>query len=216
MDLAAEIEKKLLEVNAIKLNAKNPFTWASGIMSPIYCDNRISLSYPETRTFIKKHLAELSKSFGQYDTIAGVATAGIAHGALIADYLEKPFIYVRSKAKAHGRENLIEGHLKPHSKVLVVEDLISTGMSSLKAVDAIKMQDCEVVGVVAIFNYAFPKAFQSFSDANCKFKTLSNYPALLKEALTQNYITEQEAELLGIWNQDPQKWAETFKTNDDE
>ncbi len=208
MDLEAEIAKKLLEINAIKLNPKDPFTWASGMKSPIYCDNRISLSYPVIRNFIKIKLAELSISFGDFDTIAGVATAGIPHGALIADYLEKPFIYVRSKAKEHGKQNLIEGQLNPGSKVLVVEDLISTGMSSLQAVEALRAENCTVVGVVAIFNYGFPAAFEAFEKANLSFKTLSNYAALLKEALLQKYISSEEAEILKIWNQSPKDWAE--------
>lgn len=208
MDLQAEIAKKLLEIQAIKLSPQNPFTWASGMKSPIYCDNRISLSYPEARNFIKTHLAELCLSFGDFDAISGVATAGIAHGALIADHLGMPFSYIRSKPKQHGRQNLIEGRLKKGDKVIVVEDLISTGMSSLQAVEAVRAAGCEVVGVIAIFNYGFSKATEAFEEANCKFKTLSNYSALLKEALQQNYITSAEAETLKIWNHDPKAWGE--------
>ncbi len=207
MDLAGEIAKKLLEVNAIKLSPQNPFTWASGMKSPIYCDNRILLSYPAARTLVKESLAKLSSSFGVFDSISGVATAGIAHGALIADHLGKPFSYIRSKPKGHGRQNLIEGQLETGSKVLVVEDLISTGMSSLKAVEAVRKHGCQVVGVVAIFSYGFPKAQTAFDEAQCKFATLSNYQTLIKQALDQKYITSSEAKVLKEWNEDPEKWA---------
>lgn len=208
MDLAAEIAKKLLEIKAIKLSPSEPFTWASGMKSPIYCDNRITLSHPEVRNLIKMRLSELSSWFGPFDAVSGVATAGIAHGALLADLLEKPFSYIRSKPKAHGRQNLIEGRLVKGQKVLVVEDLISTGMSSLKAVDAVRDFGCEVVGVIAIFNYGFPKAVRAFKDHNCKFKTLSDYNVLISEALNQEYISKSEAGILQIWNDDPKKWAE--------
>ncbi|MCL4109546.1 UNVERIFIED_CONTAM: hypothetical protein GTU68_038941 [Idotea baltica] len=208
MDLGAQIAKKLLQVNAIKLNPAQPFTWASGIKSPIYCDNRISLSYPDIRTFIKIKLSELSSQFETFDTVAGVATAGIPHGALIADQLNLPFAYIRSKAKAHGRQNLIEGKIDKGAKVLVVEDLISTGMSSLKAVDAVKETGATVVGVIAIFTYDFPQAKEAFEKANCPLKTLSSYPALLEQAVEQEYINEQELSVLKEWNLDPTRWAE--------
>jgi orotate phosphoribosyltransferase len=208
MDLAAQIAKKLLQVNAIKLKPNDPFTWASGMKSPIYCDNRMTLSYPNIRTFIKEQLCAVSQGFEEFDTIAGVATAGIAHGALMADHLEKPFAYIRSKAKAHGRQNLIEGRLEEGSRVLVVEDLISTGMSSLQAVEAVREAGCHVVGVIAIFSYQFPKAKAAFLEADCPFRTLSNYSALLNQAEEQNYIDSTELSVLKIWNQDPAKWAE--------
>ena len=209
MDLAAKIAKKLLDINAIKLSPQKPFTWASGMKSPIYCDNRISLSYPDVRDFIKIHMSELCAQFGDYDAIVGVATAGIPHGALIADHINKPFAYVRSKAKEHGRQNLIEGELGQNSKVLVVEDLISTGMSSLRAVDSLREAGCEVVGVIAIFDYGFPKSKIAFSDSNCKYATLSNYQTLVEQALRQEYISPEEAKELREWNQDPAKWAES-------
>ena len=209
MDLAAKIAKKLLDINAIKLSPQKPFTWASGMKSPIYCDNRISLSYPDVRDFIKIHMSELCAQFGDYDAIVGVATAGIPHGALIADHLNKPFAYVRSKAKEHGRQNLIEGELKKNSKVLVVEDLISTGMSSLRAVDSLREAGCEVVGVIAIFDYGFPKSKIAFSDSSCEYATLSNYQTLVEQALRQEYISPEEAKELREWNQDPAKWAES-------
>ena len=208
MDLGAQIAKKLLQVNAIKLNPAQPFTWASGIKSPMYCDNRITLSYPDIRTFIKIKLSELSRQFDKFDTVAGVATAGIPHGALLADQLNLPFAYIRSKAKSHGRQNLIEGKIEEGARVLVVEDLISTGMSSLKAVDAVKETGAEVVGVIAIFSYDFPQAKEAFAKAGCPFKTLSSYPALLQQAVEQHYINEEQLAALKIWNQDPAKWAE--------
>ncbi|GLR20044.1 orotate phosphoribosyltransferase [Portibacter lacus] len=208
MDLGAQIAKKLLQVNAIKLNPAQPFTWASGIKSPIYCDNRITLSYPDIRTFIKIKLSELSRQFDKFDTVAGVATAGIPHGALLADQLNLPFAYIRSKAKSHGRQNLIEGKIEEGARVLVVEDLISTGMSSLKAVDAVKETGAEVVGVIAIFSYDFPQAKEAFAKEGCPFKTLSSYPALLQQAVEQHYINEEQLAALEIWNQDPAKWAE--------
>ena len=150
--VSAELAQKLLQIKAIKLSPSEPFTWASGIKSPIYCDNRVTLSYPEIRTFVKIALSILSEQLEDYDTVAGVATAGIAHGALIADYIKKPFIYVRSKAKGHGRENLIEGDFSRAKKVLVVEDLISTGGSSIQAVKALRTEGIEVVGVIALFS----------------------------------------------------------------
>lgn len=211
MELAAQIAKKLLEVNAIKLKPNDPFTWASGIQSPIYCDNRISLSYPEVRTFIKEQLCALSREFENFNTVAGVATAGIAHGALMADFMEKPFAYIRSKPKGHGRQNLIEGRLEKGSNVLVVEDLISTGMSSLKAVEAVRKVGCNVVGVIAIFTYEFPAAKKAFDKAACNFKTLSNYSALLTQAERQNYINQDELNILRVWNRDPAKWAQENK-----
>lgn len=206
MNQAESIAEKLLQIKAIKLNSQNPFIWASGIKSPIYCDNRISLSYPEIRNFIKHSLAELSKSFSPFEYVAGVATAGIAHGALLADALNKPFVYVRSKAKEHGRQNLIEGRLETGKKVLVVEDLISTGGSSLQAVNAIRENGNDVVGVVAIFSYNFPRADMAFREAECSFKTLSNYPVLINKALELGYLEPKETEVLMEWNKAPENW----------
>lgn len=202
------IAQKLLQINAIKLSPQNPFTWASGIKSPIYCDNRITLSYPEIRQHIKEGFAQLSTSFGEFDHISGVATAGIAHGALLADYLNLPFSYVRSSAKQHGRQNKIEGEIAEGSKILVIEDLISTGGSSILAVDDLKSQGYDVVGVMAIFTYEFEKAITNFKDANCKFATISNYSTMLSEAIKEDYITESEAKMLAEWSKDPKKWYE--------
>lgn len=206
MNQADTIAEKLLQIKAIKLNSQNPFTWASGIKSPIYCDNRISLSFPDIRNLIKRSLAELSKEFSAFDYIAGVATAGIAHGVLLADELNKPFIYVRSKAKEHGRQNLIEGRLAPKMKVLVVEDLISTGGSSLQAVQALRENDNGVVGVIAIFSYNFPQAEAAFKRAKCPFKTLSNYPVLIEKAKELGYLTSEEVNILLEWHKAPDLW----------
>lgn len=212
MSTASELAKSLLQINAIKLNPQNPFTWASGLRSPIYCDNRISLSYPETRQFIKKELAKLSSEFGPFTKIAGVATAGIAHGALLADELDLPFIYVRAKAKEHGRKNQIEGELKEGERILVVEDLISTGGSSVKAVDALRENGATVTGVIAIFSYGFEIAKQNFDNASCKFNTLSTYPVLLDTALQSNYINQEQCDMLQSWNRNPEAWSKQFES----
>ncbi|MEZ5056145.1 MAG: orotate phosphoribosyltransferase [Saprospiraceae bacterium] len=206
MSLAGEIADKLLQIKAIKLSPQSPFTWASGIKSPIYCDNRISLSHPSVRKIVKQGFVEKSNEFGAFDVVAGVATAGIPHGALLADALDKPFIYVRSKAKSHGRQNLIEGELNPGSKVLVIEDLISTGGSSVTAVDAIREAGGEVVGVLAIFTYGLTKANETFSKANCKFATLSNYDTLLEKAIETGYLNQDDFEQLKNWKKDPEHW----------
>ncbi len=203
---SAELAQKLLQIKAIKLNPSEPFTWASGIKSPIYCDNRITLSYPDIRSFVKVALSKLSQQLDDYDTVAGVATAGIAHGALIADHIEKPFIYVRSKAKGHGRENLIEGDFSKAKKVLVVEDLISTGGSSIQAVEALRAEGLEVVGVIALFSYEFEKAKQNFEAANCPYITVSGYSAMLNQAKETNYITDEEYATLQDWSKDPAGW----------
>lgn len=199
MNIAAEVAKRLLQIKAIKLSPQNPFTWASGILSPIYCDNRIVLSHPEARTFIKNAFAECSKKFPEFDKIAGVATAGIPHGALLADALDMPFIYVRDKAKQHGRQNQIEGALNKGERVLVIEDLISTGGSSLKAIDALVEAGAEVVGIAAIFTYGFDKAKNAFDIAGYQMETLSNYDILINEALKTNFIAETDVELLKNW-----------------
>lgn len=203
---SAELAQKLLQIKAIKLSPKEPFTWASGIKSPIYCDNRVTLSYPEIRSFVKKALSALAGELDDFDTVAGVATAGIAHGALIADHIEKPFIYVRSKAKGHGRENLIEGDFSQAKKVLVVEDLISTGGSSIQAVEALRAEGMEVVGVIALFSYEFEKAKKNFEAANCPYLTVSGYSTMLTEAKNTNYISEAEYATLLDWSKDPAGW----------
>ncbi|MEK7256249.1 MAG: orotate phosphoribosyltransferase [Bacteroidota bacterium] len=199
MNIATEVAKRLLQIKAIKLSPQKPFTWASGIQSPIYCDNRIVLSHPEIRDFIKSCFVEKSKEFGNFDAVAGVATAGIAHGMMLADALQKPFAYVRSKPKEHGRQNLVEGELQPGWRVLVVEDLISTGGSSLAAVEGVRQAGCEVAGVLAIFSYGFEKAQQAFQTANCPLETLSTYDVLVREALTSKYINLHDLDLLTTW-----------------
>ena len=207
--VSAKLAQKLLQIKAIKLSPSEPFTWASGIKSPIYCDNRVTLSYPEIRTFVKIALSILSEQLEDYDTVAGVATAGIAHGALIADYIKKPFIYVRSKAKGHGRENLIEGDFSRAKKVLVVEDLISTGGSSIQAVKALRAEGIEVVGVIALFSYEFEKAKKNFEAANCPYLTVSEYSTMLTQAKKTNYITDEEYATLQDWSKDPSGWFDT-------
>lgn len=200
---------KLLNVKAIKLQPNNPFTWASGWKSPFYCDNRKTLSFPELRSFVKIELTRLIlENFPDIDAVAGVATGAIAQGALVAEELSLPFAYVRSKPKDHGMENLIEGELKPGMKVVVVEDLISTGGSSLKAVDALRKFGCEVVGMVASYTYGFPVAEQAFADANVKLVTLTNYEAVVAEALRTGYIAQSDVQLLHEWRQNPSQWMQ--------
>ncbi len=203
------IAQKLLQINAIKLSPQNPFTWASGIKSPIYCDNRVTLSYPPIRTKIKEGFASIAKNFGEFDHVSGVATAGIAHGALLADHLELSFSYVRSSAKKHGRQNKIEGHIPEGSKILVIEDLISTGGSSIDAVNDLREAGYEVVGVLAIFTYEFQVALDNFEKANCKFATLSNYTTLIEEAQKEEYITESDAKVLSQWSKNPKEWYDS-------
>lgn len=200
--------EKLLKVKAIKLQPANPFTWASGWKSPIYCDNRKTLSYPSLRNFVKIEISRLIlEKFGQVDAIAGVATGAIPQGALVADELNLPFVYVRSKPKDHGLENLIEGELRPGMKVVVIEDLVSTGGSSLKAVEAIRNAGAEVIGMVAIFTYEFPIAAEHFKKAGVKLITLSNYSAMLEAALDTNYIKDSDLETLKEWRKSPSTWA---------
>lgn len=202
------LAEKLLKVSAIKLQPDNPFVWASGWNSPIYTDNRVTLSYPEIRTFIKVELCRLiQENFPQATAVAGVATGAIAQGALVADTLGLPYVYVRSTPKDHGLENLIEGKLDLGQKVVVVEDLISTGGSSLKAVQAIRQAGCEVVGMVAMFSYGFPVAQQAFKDAGVELLTLSNYNAMLEAALATDYIRKEDVETLREWRKDPSVWG---------
>ncbi|MFZ1752060.1 MAG: orotate phosphoribosyltransferase [Saprospiraceae bacterium] len=200
------IAQKLLQIKAIKLNPQNPFTWASGMRSPIYCDNRITLSYPDVRDLIKNALVALANNFENIHAIAGVATAGIAHGALLADGLHLPFAYVRSAPKQHGRQNQIEGEIPTNANVLIVEDLISTGKSSLEVVEILRNEGYNVLGVIAIFDYGFEKAQENFRKSKCKYLTLSNYSALLKEAKEINYITQEEQTMLQQWNSHPETW----------
>lgn len=203
-----KIAHKLIEVEAVKLKPNSPFTWASGWKSPIYCDNRKTLSYPSVRTLIKKALADtIKQEFPEVEAIAGVATGAIAQGALVADELNLPFSYIRSAPKDHGMENLIEGDLKPSSKVVIVEDLISTGGSSLRAVEAVRKHGAEILGMVAIYTHGFPDAEQNFADANVRLVTLSNYNAVLTEALRTGYITEEEEAILVEWRKSPSTWT---------
>lgn len=201
------VAEKLLKIKAIKVQPQNPFTWASGWKSPIYCDNRKTLSYPEIRTFIKKEFARLIREkYGDVDVVAGVATGAIAQGAMVAEELGLPFVYVRSSPKDHGLENLIEGDLKPGQKVVVIEDLISTGGSSLKAVEALRKDGCEVIGMLAIFTYGFPVASEKFSEADVELTTLSNYGAVLEHLLKTEFIGEEEMKTLKEWRKDPANW----------
>ena len=198
---------KLLKVKAIKLQPTNPFTWASGWKSPFYCDNRKTLSYPDLRSFVKIQTARLIlERFPEAEAVAGVATGAIPQGAMVADTLNMPFVYVRSKPKDHGLENLIEGELKPGTKVVVVEDLISTGGSSLKAVEAIRNYGCEVVGMVASYTYGFDVAEKAFKDANVELVTLTNYEAVVAQALATGYIKEEDVELRNQWRKAPSEW----------
>ncbi|HRG41649.1 MAG TPA: orotate phosphoribosyltransferase [Saprospiraceae bacterium] len=206
MNVEKQVAQNLLQIKAIKLSPQNPFTWASGMRSPIYCDNRITLSYPEARNLIKMSFAKLASSFAGIDMIAGVATAGIAHGALLADQLNLPFCYVRSSPKEHGRQTQIEGEIHQEASILVVEDLISTGSSSLDVVHLLREKGYQVAGVIAIFDYGFEKSRQNFANSQCNYRTLSNYSALIKEAEATNYISQEEALILNKWNSDPQNW----------
>ncbi|WP_024993132.1 orotate phosphoribosyltransferase [Phocaeicola paurosaccharolyticus] len=199
--------EKLLKIKSIKLQPTNPFTWASGWKSPFYCDNRKTLSYPALRNFVKIEICRtIMERFGQVDAIAGVATGAIPQGALVAEELNLPFVYVRSTPKDHGLENLIEGELRPGMKVVVIEDLISTGGSSLKAVEAIRRDGCEVIGMVASFTYGFPVAIEAFKDAKVNLVTLTNYEAVLEVALKTGYIDEDDIPVLDAWRKDPSHW----------
>ncbi|HRG52895.1 MAG TPA: orotate phosphoribosyltransferase [Bacteroidia bacterium] len=206
-DAALNIAEFLLQIKAIKLQPDKPFTWASGWKSPIYCDNRVTLSYPKVRTYIRQEFVEaINKVFGKPDVIAGVATGGIAQGALVAQELGLPFVYVRSEAKKHGMTNMIEGFIEKGQSVVVIEDLISTGGSSLKAVEALREAGCEVKGMAAIFTYGFQTAADNFKKANCKLITLSNYTTLIKQALQSNYITDKDLKSLQKWAENPSVW----------
>lgn len=204
---ARKMAALLLQIKAVKLSLYEPFLWSSGWKSPIYCDNRLSLSFPEIRTFIKESIAEIVREkFPGTELIAGVATAGIAHGALAADFLATPFCYVRSSAKGHGLGNKIEGLALPGQKVVVAEDLISTGGSSLRAVEALREAGCEVIGLVAIFTYGFPVAAQRFEEANCPFYTLTDYETLLNESVSQGTVNTSELHRLQQWRLSPSTW----------
>lgn len=205
---ASQIAEMLLKIQAIKLNTKKPFTWASGWKSPIYCDNRISLSYPDVRNAIKAGLIDaIRENFFTAEAIAGVATAGIAHGALVADALDLPFLYVRSKAKEHGMQNLVEGKVVRDQKVVVIEDLVSTGGSSLKAVAALREAGFKVLGMASVFSYGFDLASRNFYEADVSLISLSDYGHLLSQALQEKYISEDQLVSLKAWRVDPAHWA---------
>jgi orotate phosphoribosyltransferase len=208
-----QVAEFLLQIKAIKLQPNNPFTWASGWKSPIYCDNRSTLSHPAIRTYIRQKLTRLiQEEFGPIACIAGVATAGIPQGVLIAQEMGLPFAYVRAKAKEHGTGNLIEGDVFAGQRVLVVEDLISTGKSSLQAVEALRAAGCDVAGLVAIFTYGFDAAVENFKKAGCKFATLSNYDALIKYAEEHNYVSKNDVSLLQQWRENPSQWGQPTDT----
>ena len=204
---AVQTAAYLLQINAIKLSPKNPFTWASGWQSPIYCDNRITLSYPKIRDFLAQKIAQqISEIYGNEVVIAGVATGAIGIGMLVADRMQCPFIYVRPESKKHGRKNQIEGHLEPQAKVVVVEDLISTGNSSLNAVAALQENKADVLGMNALFTYAFEAAKQNFSTAAIKLHTLSDYPTLIETAIAKKAIKASDQDLLNQWRENPAQW----------
>ncbi len=206
-ETAKKTAEVLLQINAIKLQPNDPFTWASGWKSPIYCDNRIVLSYPLIRNYIRETMAKhIEDRYGKPDVIAGVATGAIGIGALVAEYLNLPFVYVRPEAKKHGRKNQIEGHIEKGQSVVVIEDLISTGKSSLNAVAALEEAEVNIKGMVAIFTYGFEVASKNFDNAKVELYTLGNYENLLEQALDTNYITEKEQDILAQWNSNPSEW----------
>jgi orotate phosphoribosyltransferase len=214
MDMAAKTAEFLLNVKAVKLNNEHPFTWASGRKSPIYCDNRVTLSYPEIRTFIRQRFSEIvSETWGDVDVIAGVATGGIAQGALVAQELGKPFVYVRSENKSHGLTNQIEGEIHEGQSVVVVEDLVSTGKSSLIAVKALREKGCIVKGMVAIFTYGLQVAADNFEAEKVDLVTLTDYDTLVKVAHEKEYVRPQDFDSLSAWRKNPEKWSEDHMNN---
>lgn len=211
---ALKVAEFLLKIKAVELSPSAPFTWASGMKSPIYCDNRKTLSFPEIRDFLRDRFAAIvTEKYGTPDVIAGVATGGIALGALVAQALNLPFIYVRSEAKKHGLGNQVEGVLEKGQKVVVIEDLVSTGKSSLNALAALREAGAEVLGMVAIFTYNFAKAADNFEQSSCKLSTLTDYDTLLKQALQSNYINDEQVSSLRDWKGNPEKWSEAFSVN---
>lgn len=213
-ETAAKVAASLLKIKAIKLNGTNPFTWASGLRSPIYCDNRVSLSYPDVRTFIRQEIAKVVKEhFGSVDVVAGVATAGIPQGALVADELGLPFVYVRSEKKSHGMTNMIEGVINEGQSVVVIEDLVSTGKSSLNAVFALREAGVVVAGMVSIFSYGLKVAEDNFVNAGCKLVSLSDYDNLIKQAANTNYIGQEQMQSLLEWRGNPQAWSDAHQNS---
>lgn len=205
---ALKVAEFLLQVKAVKLQPQNPYTWASGWKSPIYCDNRVTLSFPQVRTYIRQQFVDaILEKFGKPDVIAGVATGGIAQGALVAQEMGLPFVYVRSEAKKHGLTNMIEGIVEKGQSVVVIEDLISTGGSSLKAVEALREAGCDVKGMAAIFTYGFNTAVENFKKAKCELVTLSNYDTMIAQALQSNYINDKDLLSLKAWRENPAEWG---------
>ncbi len=208
-----KIAEYLLQIKAIKLRPQEPFLWASGWKSPIYCDNRISLSYPVIRTFIRQQLVKLvQEEFGTPEIIVGVATAGIPQGVLLAQELGLPFAYVRSAPKEHGRQNLVEGEVQDGQRAVIIEDLVSTGKSSLQVINALKDKGIEVIGLISIFSYGFEEAEDAFKKIKCRFFSLSNYDSLLDVAVKGNYINVSDLETLRVWRMNPSNWASTSPT----
>ncbi|MCK9303065.1 MAG: orotate phosphoribosyltransferase [Bacteroidales bacterium] len=206
-ETASNVANKLLEIKAVKLNPKNPYTWASGIISPIYCDNRKTLSFPEVRNYIKDSMAKIIKEkYSDVEVIAGVATGAIAIGVLVAEALNLPFIYIRSSQKDHGLQNKIEGYYEQGQKVVIIEDLISTGMSSLAAYSALKEANMVVEGMLAIYTYGLPIAKQQFEDAKCELTTLTDYDTTISVAVSKSYVDTEETETLKEWRKDPANW----------
>lgn len=211
-DIELKVAEFLLQIKAIKLQPNNPFTWASGWKSPIYCDNRVTLSHPSIRTYIRQKLTQLiQEEFGSVDLIAGVATAGIPQGVLVAQELGLPFAYVRAKAKEHGTGSLIEGEIVEGQRVVVVEDLVSTGKSSLQAVNALKDAGLSVAGLVSIFTYGFDIAEENFKEAKCRFATLSNYNTLIEYAAENSFIAQSDVDILNQWRRNPSEWGQTLE-----
>lgn len=207
-DIELKLAEFLLQIKAVKLQPNNPFTWASGWKSPIYCDNRITLSHPQIRTYIRQKLVQLiQEEYGAVDVIAGVATAGIPQGVLVAQELGLPFIYVRAKAKEHGTGSLIEGEIIEGQRVVVIEDLISTGKSSLLAIEALRSAGLSVAGLVAIFTYGLAQADENFANAKCRYSTLSNYTSLISYAAEHSFIAKNDIDLLNKWRENPSEWG---------
>jgi len=206
-DVAENVAKSLLQVKAVKLSPKKPFTWASGWKSPIYCDNRLTLSYPQIRTYIRQEFVKMiQEEVGHIDLIAGVATGGIAIGALVAQEMGLPFAYVRSSQKEHGLSNQVEGVVESGQRVVVIEDLISTGGSSMKAVEALRAKECNIKAMIAIFDYGFDVAAQRFKDAKCRMMSLSNYDALIDHAHSADLLSKSDFAELKKWREAPEKW----------
>lgn len=203
-----QIANLLLQIKAIKINVAKPFQWASGWKSPIYCDNRKTLSYPKIRNIIKEQFIELiNNKFDNVEAIAGIATGSIAIGAIIADALNLPFLYIRSNQKDHGLQNLVEGEIVPHQRIVIVEDLVSTGGSSLKAAKTLKDISCDVIGMIAIFTYDFKITENRFNEAGCRLYTLCNYDNLINRAIETGYINSEEIELIRQWHENPEGWG---------